>query len=98
MRTFSARASNYPSDNPKSKTCTELSRTIENPKWLGMLAIGFTFAFCGTVAQAQQSTKVPRIGYLESTGASNNPGPQIEAFRQWLRDLGYIEGKNIQVE
>ena len=46
----------------------------------------------------QQPAKVPRIGYLSRTGDSKNPGPQVEGFRQALRDLGYIEGKNILVE
>jgi putative tryptophan/tyrosine transport system substrate-binding protein len=50
------------------------------------------------IAQAQQPAKVPRIGYLSRTGDSKNPGPQVEGFRQGLRDLGYIEGKNIVVE
>jgi len=98
MRTFSARVWNYPSDNPKSKTCPELCRRIENPKWLGILAIAFTFAFGGTVAQAQRSTKVPRIGYVSGTGDPKTPGPQVEGFRQGLRDVGYIEEKNILVE
>jgi len=45
-------------------------------------------------AEAQQAKKVPRIGYLgSSTGAINN-----EAFRQALRELGYIEGENILIE
>jgi putative tryptophan/tyrosine transport system substrate-binding protein len=48
--------------------------------------------------EAQQSKKVPRIGFVSSGGDANNPGPGVEAFRQGLRDLGYIEGKNIQVE
>src|SRR5262249_39585156 len=42
-------------------------------------------------AEAQQPRKVPSIGFL-STGS---PGPNFEAFRLGLRDLGYIEGKNI---
>jgi ABC-type uncharacterized transport system substrate-binding protein len=47
---------------------------------------------------AQQPGKIPRIGYVSGTGVSNSPGLQVEAFRQGLRDLGYIEGKNILVE
>jgi putative ABC transport system substrate-binding protein len=50
------------------------------------------------IAEAQQSKKVARIGYVSATGNANNPGPQIEAFRQGLRDLGYFEGNNINVE
>src|SRR5215510_1214126 len=47
---------------------------------------------------AQQQTRFPRIGYVSGTGVSKSPGPQVEAFRQGLRDVGYVEGKNIQVE
>jgi putative ABC transport system substrate-binding protein len=50
------------------------------------------------IAQAQQKKKVPRVGYVEATGDPRTPGPSVEAFRQGLRDLGYIEGKNILVE
>jgi len=49
-------------------------------------------------AAAQQPKKVPRIGYVSSTGDPNTPGPQVEGFRQGLRDIGYIEGRNILVE
>jgi putative ABC transport system substrate-binding protein len=49
-------------------------------------------------ATAQQPAKVPRIGFVSPTGDSSVPGPDVEAFRQGLRDLGYIEGKNILVE
>jgi putative tryptophan/tyrosine transport system substrate-binding protein len=46
---------------------------------------------------AQQSTKVPRIGYL--TGATRDgQSARIESFRQGLRELGYVEGKNIVIE
>jgi len=55
------------------------------------------WALC-TPVDGQQPAKVPRIGYLSRTGDSKNPGPQVEGFRQALRDLGYIEGKNILVE
>jgi len=47
------------------------------------------------IAHAQQAAKIPRIGYMSGTGDLSNPGANTEAFRQGLRDLGYIEGKNI---
>ena len=43
--------------------------------------------------EAQQTTKVPRIAYLSSNVA--RIPHRIEAFRQAMRDLGYVEGKNI---
>ena len=49
-------------------------------------------------AESQQPQKVPRIGYMSATGDPKSPGPQVEGFRQGLRDLGYIEEKNILVE
>ena len=48
-------------------------------------------------ASAQQPKKVPRVGYLGGISPSSNP-TRIEAFRQGLRELGYIEGKNIVIE
>ena len=62
------------------------------------LAVGaLLFAF-SLPAQAQQPAKIPRIGYVSNSGDANNPGPFVQAFRQGLRDFGYIEGKNILVE
>src|SRR5262245_4518571 len=47
---------------------------------------------------AQQPTKIPRIGLL-SPGSSAFPAPaRYASFRQGLRELGYIEGKNIFIE
>jgi putative ABC transport system substrate-binding protein len=54
------------------------------------------FALCSS-AEAQQLTKVPRIGFLGASSASVLAA-RIEAFRQGLRDLGYVEGKNIVIE
>ncbi len=85
------------SDNRKSKTCTEPRRSIRNPKWLGIIALGVTFAMCGVVAQAQQPTLVPRIGYLSARDAASE-STRAEAIRQALRELGYIEGQNIAIE
>ena len=48
---------------------------------------------CGARAEAQQPTKIPRIGVL--SGPTN---PDVEAIRQGLRELGYVEGKNVTIE
>ena len=48
-------------------------------------------------AEAQQPTKIPRIGFLSGASPSTNV-PRHEAFRQGLRELGYVEGKNIVIE
>jgi putative ABC transport system substrate-binding protein len=54
-------------------------------------------SFC--LAEAQQTTKaMPRIGFIFSSGTPVDPSPQLEAFRLGLRDLGYVEGKNVLIE
>jgi putative ABC transport system substrate-binding protein len=61
----------------------------------------FGLALCATLfapslsADAQQAGKVPRIGYLQ---IGSRLGSGAEAFLQGLRDLGYVEGKNIVIE
>jgi len=64
----------------------------------GVLSILFVVGLLAVavIADAQQ-TRLPRIGYA-STNYASSPGPLVEAFRQGLRDLGYVEGKNILVE
>jgi putative ABC transport system substrate-binding protein len=54
------------------------------------------FALCLS-AEAQQPKQVPRIGYLSVLSPSSDSS-RIEAFRQGLRELGYIEGQNIAIE
>ena len=49
------------------------------------------------IAEAQQAKKVPRIGYLTGSSPSARSA-RIEAFGQGLRELGYVEGKNIVIE
>jgi ABC-type uncharacterized transport system substrate-binding protein len=67
-----------------------------------------TAVACGTVlhalvavmpatSDAQQAGKTYRVGFL-STASANGFGPQVDAFRQGLRDFGYVEGKNVVVE
>ena len=48
--------------------------------------------------EAQQPTKILRIGYLSSGSSAARHSPRAEAFRQGLRKLGYVEGKNIAFE
>jgi len=60
------------------------------------LALGATlFAFCFST-EAQQPKKVPRIGVLSP--GSPGPSPLLDAFRQGLRELGYVEGQNVAIE
>ena len=47
------------------------------------------------ITEAQQPKKVPRIGYLAASSSGEN---NEEAFRQGLRELGYVEGQNIVIE
>jgi putative ABC transport system substrate-binding protein len=49
------------------------------------------------LAEAQQPTKIPRLGYLRQ-GTPTSAKSEDQAFRHGLRDLGYIEGKNILIE
>jgi hypothetical protein len=61
---------------------------------LGLFAMRLSFSFS---ANAQQPTKVPRIGLLDSSSASGM-AVLVDAFRQELSKLGWIEGKNILIE
>ena len=64
-------------------------------RFVGLLAIFVTLAPCGAVALAQQQTKVSKIGWLSARGAANIGQETIVGM---LRDLGYVEGKNIAFE
>jgi putative ABC transport system substrate-binding protein len=52
---------------------------------------------CTTVAEAQQPSKLPRIGYLSALSPAS-VGAFTDAFQRGLKDLGYVEGKNILIE
>ena len=55
------------------------------------------FALCDSASAQHPARKVPRIGVLNA-GASSSIPARLGAFRQGLRDLGYIEGQNIIIE
>src|SRR5436309_11772803 len=81
------RSSSSRSHNLKSK--------IQNLKLAGFLAV---FLVVGVgLAQAQQTKKVSRIGFLSATSPSAIAA-RTEALRQGLRELGYVEEKNIVIE
>jgi putative ABC transport system substrate-binding protein len=87
-KTFGSRRRDSLSNNPKSK--------INNPKF-ALLVGAVLFALC-VPASAQQAKKVPRIGFLSAVSSASIPRNRIEAFQQGLRELGYVEGKNIIIE
>jgi putative tryptophan/tyrosine transport system substrate-binding protein len=63
---------------------------------IGFALIAMLFALCGS-AEAQQTGKVPRIGYLSNTDAATDSA-RAEGIRLALRALGYIDGQNIAIE
>jgi putative ABC transport system substrate-binding protein len=77
------------SDNRKSK--------IRNRKWMGLFAVIVALTACGARAEAQQPKKVPRIGFLNAPPTASISA-RVAAFQQGLRELGYVEGKNIVIE
>ena len=68
-----------------------LSTLLFALSFLGAMSLVF-----GPSVEAQQLKKVPRIGYLTVTSPSAS-APNSEAFREGLRQLGYIEGQNILI-
>jgi putative ABC transport system substrate-binding protein len=72
-----------------------LKSAIQNPK-LAVLVGAMLFAPCVS-SQAQQPVKIPRIGYLTAVSLFAY-STRVEAFRQGLREHGYVEGNNIVIE
>ena len=64
--------------------------------WKSKLVLGMLLAL-GVAAQAQQPARIPRIGILAAPSASFFSA-RVEALRQRLRELGYVEGKKIVIE
>jgi len=67
---------------------------MERRTFMAMLTGGIVVA--PFAAEAQQAAKIARIGYLSPNLASSSRSH--EAFRQGLRDLGYVEGRNVVIE
>ena len=68
-------------------------RALGNTKVFGFALSTILFALC-VFAEAQQPKKIPRLGFLSPTSDDS----RVEAFRQGLRELGYVEGQNIAIE
>jgi putative ABC transport system substrate-binding protein len=64
---------------------------------MGLSVVAFVLVVATAVVQAQQPKKVSRVGFIGASSPST-AGNWLEAFRQGLRDLGYIEGENITIE
>ena len=92
-----ARCSDSSSENLILRARIEVSRTSQNLKWLAIATLSVAFTVCGAVAHAQHAKKIPVIGYLAVSTASAH-APRVEAFREGLSALGYVEGKNIVID
>jgi putative ABC transport system substrate-binding protein len=66
-------------------------------KKAGVLSILFVLLAVAVIVEAQQPTKVPRIGYLSSRDPATE-SVRSDPVRQALRELGYVEGQNIVIE
>jgi putative ABC transport system substrate-binding protein len=63
-----------------------------------VVSLGAVLAASATVSAQSQAAKIPWIGYLQPTVPQNGTSPFLEDLRQGLRELGYVEGKNIVIE
>jgi putative ABC transport system substrate-binding protein len=68
-------------------------------RWIGLVVV---LAVCLTLvplaAEAQQTPKVHRIGYLLLPPLAEKPSAERQAFLQGLREIGYHEGRNVRIE
>jgi ABC-type uncharacterized transport system substrate-binding protein len=67
-------------------------------KTITVLTLCAVFIALYVPASGQQPEKIPRIGYLTGSASLSDNPTWHEAFRQGLRELGYVEGKNIIIE
>jgi putative tryptophan/tyrosine transport system substrate-binding protein len=74
-----------------------LKSKIQNRKLVGIVAVLINLAIVWDMAQAQQTGKIFRIGFLDNSTASGRT-VLVDAFRQELNKLGWMEGKDIAFE
>src|SRR5215470_10454812 len=74
----------------------QMRRPLRKTALASILFAGALLAVAA-IAEAQQHKKVPRIGFLTASSVSSMAA-RTEALRQGLRDLGYVEGKDIVIE
>jgi putative ABC transport system substrate-binding protein len=67
-------------------------------KTIAVLMVTTVMLATVSVTEAQQSKKVPRIGYLGDGSAAARAAITLEPFRKGLRELGYVEGRNVLIE
>jgi ABC-type uncharacterized transport system substrate-binding protein len=95
--------------SPDSARCARKSRSSDSvrgnvkslmPFKIFSAALAYIFIVLFSYADGQQLEKTPRVGFLQRRIAptGDNPDPLGDAFRQGLRELGYIEGKTIVIE
>jgi putative ABC transport system substrate-binding protein len=78
-------------------TSSEKNREKDMKKKITLFTLcAMLFVLCSST-EAQQQSKIPRVGFLSVTSPSTIP-VRLEAFRQGLRELGYVEGKNLVIE
>ena len=84
------------SGNPQPFLSHVEGSAIQNRKWTGLFILVVALMMCGAKAEAQPA-KTPRIGFL--TGVDRVTGSaRYEEFRRALRELGYTEGQNVEIE
>ncbi len=97
MRSEEKDASQDLSQVERLRTSFGFSIGRSNLKKVFGLALGAVFLVLSVAVEAQQAKKVPRIGYLSASSAAE-ASVRTNAFRQGLRELGYVEGKNLVIE
>jgi putative ABC transport system substrate-binding protein len=68
-----------------------------NPKWLGLSVIAVLLVAAAASGEAQQAKSIPVVGYIDA-GSLATTGHRAHAFVQGLRELGYLDGRNIVIE